>query len=180
MSGPFPDGSLVLLVGPPASGKSTLAAMLVDAGVVDPGGVLSTDAHREALTGHAADSSADRRMWVLLRRELLERMAAGRTTVVDATNAFPRRRARHIRVAEQHGRPVVAVRFHVGVDELLARDAARSRHVHAAAIVGMAEQLAATRDEDLLAEGVARVVDADHLRAEVEELTEGRQPGSGP
>lgn len=178
MSGAFPDGSLVLLVGPPASGKSTLAAMLVDAGVVDRDGVLSTDAYREALTGDAADTSADRRMWVQLRRDLLVRMAAGRTTVVDATNLFPRRRARHIRVARQHGRPVVAVRFDVGVDELLARNAARSRQVHAAAVVGMAEQAAAMRDDDLLAEGVATIVEAERLRAVLEEQGEDRNPGA--
>lgn len=173
--GPFPDGSLVLLVGPPASGKSTLAASLIDAGIVEPGDVLSSDAYRQALTGDARPSESDRRMWVQLRRDLVERMAAGRTTVVDATNVFPRRRARHIRVAQAHGRPVVAVRFHVDVDDLLGRNAARSRQVHAAAIVDLAAQDRATSDDDLLAEGVEAVIDADRLRIQLEDRTAGRQ-----
>lgn len=167
MTSPFPDGSLVLLVGPPAAGKSTLAAELVTAGVVEAADVLSSDAYRQALTGDARDTSADRRMWVQLRRDLLERMAAGRTTVVDATNVFARRRARHIRAARAHGRPVVAVRFHVQLDELLARNAARDRRVHDAAVVDMAQQASTVRDDDLAAEGVSAVVDADQLRREL-------------
>lgn len=169
MTGPFPDGSLVLLMGPPAVGKSTLASELVSAGIVGAEDVLSSDAYREALTGDERDTSSDRRMWVQLRRDLLDRMAAGRTTVVDATNVFPRRRARHIRAAKAHGRPVVAVRFHVDVDELLARNAGRTRQVHAAAIVGMAEQASAVPDDALLAEGIAQVIDAERLRRDLAE-----------
>lgn len=169
MTDPFPDGSLVLLVGPPASGKSTLASELVSAGIVDAEDVLSSDAYRKALAGDETDTSSDRRMWVQLRRDLLERMAAGRTTVVDATNVFPRRRARHIRVAKAHGRPVVAVRFHVDVDDLLARNAGRDRQVHAEAIVGMAEQASAVPDDALLAEGIAEVIDAERLRRDLAE-----------
>lgn len=163
---PFPEGSLVLLVGPPAAGKSTFAAVLVAAGLVDADDVLSSDAYREALTGDARDTRADRRMWVQLRRDLIGRMAAGRTTVVDATNLFPRRRARHIRVARVHGRPVVAVRFDVGLGDLLDRNTTRDRQVHASAIAAMAEQADATTDEDLLVEGVTAVVDAERIRRE--------------
>jgi predicted kinase len=168
VTGLFPDRSLVLLVGPPAAGKSTLAAELIAAGVVDAGDVLSSDAYRQALTGDERDTSLDRRMWVQLRRDLIERMAAGRTTIVDATNVFPRRRARHIRVAKAHDRPVVAVRFHVRTDELLARNEERRRQVHDAAIVEMAEQADTTGDDDLLAEGVSEVIDAERVRRHLE------------
>lgn len=160
----LPGASLVLLIGPPASGKSTFATGLVAAGVVQPEDVLSSDAYREARTGDPRPSGDDRRMWVQLRRDLLERMAAGRTTVVDATNVHPRRRARHIRVARSHRRAVVAVRFAVDVDELLARNAARARRVHDAAVVEMAAQATATSDEELLAEGVDVVLTAEALR----------------
>ena len=48
-------GALVLLVGPPAAGKSTLAVSLVAAGEVHPDDVLSTDTYREVPTGDALD-----------------------------------------------------------------------------------------------------------------------------
>lgn len=163
MSLPNAEG-LVLLVGPPAAGKSTFAAGLVAAGSVEPQDVLSSDAYREALTGDASDTSADRRVWVLLRRDLEERMAAGRTTVVDATNVFPRRRGRHIRVAKAHGRPVTAVVFDVPLDELLRRNAARPSPVPAGGVVFVAQSMPMTADPDtLVGEGVDHVVAADDL-----------------
>lgn len=159
---------MVLLVGPPASGKSTLAAAFVAAGWVEPDDVLSSDRYREALTGDASDTSADRRMWVQLRQDLVERMAAGATTVVDATNLFERRRARHIRVAKEHGRPVIAVRFDVPLGELVARNAARARVVPAGALAGMAGEMASSiHDDVLVAEGVDDVVTADAVLLEL-------------
>ena len=160
-----PAGSLVLLVGPPASGKSTLAAALVAAGEVAAEDVLSTDAYREAVTGDPGDTSHDRKVWARLRQDLLGRMVAGRTTVIDATNLFPRRRARHIGVARQHGRPVVAIRFDVAIPELLARNEARTRVVKPGAVVGMAVHMRREVDVEVLGgEGVDTVLDADQVR----------------
>ena len=126
---PFPRGSLVLLVGPPAAGKSTLAAALVAVGLVDARDVLAADRYRARLTGDAADLRADRRVWPLLRLALRERLALGHTTVVDATNVHAAKRGRHLRVAQGFGRsvslrfavqqivpPAVTVRFGVDVD----------------------------------------------------------------
>ena len=161
----FPAGSLVLLVGPPASGKSTLAAALVAAGKVAAEDVLSADAYREAVMGDAGDTSRDRKVWARLRQELDRRMVAGRTTVVDATKLFPRRRARHISVARQHGRPVVVIRFDVAIPELLARNEARARVVKPGAVVKMAVHMRREVDsETLLAEGVDTVLDAEQVR----------------
>lgn len=157
----MPEGALVLLVGPPASGKSTYAAALVAAGVVAPGDVLSSDDVRAELTGSAEDIARDRAVFVRLRRDLSERLAAGRTTVVDATNLWPRKRARHVRVAREHGRPVVAVLFEVPVGELLARNAARERSVPVPAVLGMARQMRENVTEDALrAEGADVVLRA--------------------
>ena len=160
----LPLGALVLLVGPPAAGKSTLAAALVAAGEVAAGDVLSTDTYREVLTGDALELRQDRKVWAHVREQLTERMAAGRTTVVDATNLFPRRRARHIAVAREHGRQVVAIRFEVPAAELLARNETRERRLRPNVVVTMAVEMDQHADlETLQAEDVDLVLDADEV-----------------
>jgi predicted kinase len=161
----FPAGSLVLLVGAPAAGKSTLAAALVDAGEVAAGDVLSTDTYREVMAGSALVLTQDRKVWAEVRRELEARMAAGRTTIIDATNLFARRRARHIRVARGHGRPVVAIRFEEPVVALLDRNEARERTLQPNVVITMAVDMEREgTSEALAAEGVDHVLDADEVR----------------
>jgi len=161
----LPAGALVLLVGPPAAGKTTLAAALVAAREVAAEDVLSTDTYREALTGDALDLTSDRKVWVQVRERLVEKMAAGRTTVVDATNLFARRRARHVRVAREHGRPVVAIRFDVAAAELLERNETRRWVVRPNVVVTMAVEMEEHGGADALATEVDLVLDAgDVLR----------------
>lgn len=162
---PFPPGALVLLVGPPASGKSTFAAALVVAGLVDARDVLVADRYRSHLTGDPRDLSADRRVWPLLRLALRERLALGHTTVVDATNVHAAKRGRHIRVAHGLGCPVVAVRFDVPITDLLDRNRGRARVVPERPLRELAEAAVALTDEALLAEGVDEVVDAGEVLA---------------
>ncbi len=164
----LPPRSLVLLVGPPAAGKTTLAAALVAAGEVRAEDVVGTDPVRESLLGDALDVRHEGRVFAEVRRRLDERLAAGRTTVVDATNLWPRRRARHLRVARAHGRPVVAIRFDVPLDVLVERNAARERRVPVGGLVTMARQLRdAVPPETLRAEGVDVVLDAAEVYARV-------------
>lgn len=160
----LPSGALVLLVGPPAAGKSTLAAALVAAGEVDADDVLSTDTYREVLTGDALDLTSDRKVWVQVRERLVEKMAAGRTTVVDATNLFARRRARHILVAREYGRPVIAVRFEVPAAELLERNETRKWVVRPNIVITMAVEMEEHGGVDALAVEVDVVLDADDVK----------------
>ena len=154
----------MLLVGAPAAGKSTVAAALVAAGEVDADDVLSTDTYREVLTGDALDLTSDREVWVQVRERLVEKMAAGRTTFVDATNLFPRRRARHITVAREYGRPVVAIRFEVPAVELLERNEKRDRVLAENVVVTMAVEMDEHAGADALAAEVDLVLDAEDLR----------------
>jgi len=160
----FPEGSLVVLVGAPGAGKSTLAAALVAAGVVAAEDVLSTDVYREQLSGDALDLTQDRKVWNQVREQLDERMAAGRTTVIDATNIIARRRARHIRIAREHGRPVVAVRFAVDAAELIRRNETRTRVVRPNVVVTLAVGMEEASAEVLAAEDIDLVLDADEVR----------------
>jgi predicted kinase len=163
----LPSGALVVLVGAPAAGKSTLAAALVAAGEVEADDVLSTDTYREVLTGDALDLTSDRKVWVQVRERLDEKMAAGRTTVVDATNLFARRRARHIRVARDHGRPVVAIRFDVPAAELLERNENRPWVVRPNVVVTMAVEMEEHGGPETLAAEVDLVLDAEEVRRRI-------------
>ncbi len=79
-----------LLIGPPASGKTTLAhrlAPLLHGPQGEPGLVLSTDGIRAELFGDAAVQGP----WPEVRDRLLQRLhgsiAAGTPVIIDATHA---------------------------------------------------------------------------------------------
>lgn len=157
----LPGGSLVLLVGPPAAGKSTLATALVAAGEVAADDVLSIDTRRSDAGGRGRDPA----MWERVRHELDERMAAGRTTVIDATNINPARRALHLAVAQAHGRPVVAIRFEVDAAELVERNAGRKAAVPQATVITLAVEMDELADVSTLrTDGVDLVLDAEDVR----------------
>ena len=162
----FPEGSLVLLVGPPASGKSTLTRALVASGEVSRHAVVCADDYRELITGSSGDLGHERRIFRVIRMTLHERLAQHATVVVDSTNLSPSRRRKHMAVAAEYDRPVVAVRFDVPVKELLARNVNRRRQVPPGAIVVMARQMASGATAAHLAdEGFDAVYDADEVYA---------------
>jgi predicted kinase len=73
-----------LLIGPPASGKTTLAGLLAElTGAV----VLSTDVVRGDLFGDAAVQGPWRDIEVLLHQRIREAVASGIPVIVDATHA---------------------------------------------------------------------------------------------
>ncbi len=121
---PIPDPSLVLLVGAAGSGKSTFAARHFA-----PDEVLSSDAYRALVSGDEANQSVSRIAFSILDRELERRMRAGLLTVVDATNADRRHRARLMVRAEAAGVPAVAIVLALPASVVLARNAARARRV---------------------------------------------------
>jgi predicted kinase len=97
---------------------------------------------------------------------LHERLRQGATVVLDTTNLSPKRRSRHMAVAREYGRPVVAVRFDVPVKELLARNHRRRRQVPPGSIVLMSRRLGSDATAaHLLAEGCVAVHDADAVFA---------------
>ncbi len=79
-----------LLIGPPASGKTTLAgalAPLLSAPGEPPAVVLSTDAIRAEVFGDAAVQGPWSAIEQLLHQRIREAVAAGRPVIVDATHA---------------------------------------------------------------------------------------------
>lgn len=150
----LPDPCLVVLVGAAGSGKSTLARRLVPTDAV-----LSSDAHRALVSGDETDQGATRTAFAILHRRLAARLAAGLTTLVDATNVTSYARRALVRRARDHGLPAVAIVLDLPEAEVLARNATRpGRIVPEAAVRRQLDDLARSLRRDALSpEGFAAV-----------------------
>lgn len=93
-----------MLVGAAGSGKSTFAARHFA-----PDDVVSSDEYRRMLTGDPADQRASGLAFRRLHDDLAVRLAAGRLTVVDATNVTPHARRVLLGRADDAGVPTVAI-----------------------------------------------------------------------
>ena len=136
-----PDPSLVLLVGAAGSGKSTLASRLFAADEI-----LSSDGLRAVVKGDEADQTATRIAFRILHRTLDRRLAAGRLSVIDATNALPAHRAPLLRRAHALGLPVVAIVLDLPADIVHTQNAGRARVVDRAVVDRHLDAVRATID----------------------------------
>jgi protein phosphatase len=149
----LPEPSLVVLVGAAGAGKSTLAARLFP-----PDAILSSDALRARISGDEADQRATRTAFAILDRQLDARLAAGRTTVVDATSVTPFARRGLLRRAAAHGVPAIALVLDLEPALVLARNAKRpGRVVPEPAVRRQLAELAASLRDGLEVEGFAAV-----------------------
>jgi protein phosphatase len=100
----LPEPALVVLIGAAGSGKSTFARR-----AFAPDEILSSDALRGLIAGDEADQGATNAAFGLLHRRLVQRLRAGLTTVVDATNAERHARRALLRRAAAAAVPAVAI-----------------------------------------------------------------------
>jgi protein phosphatase len=115
-----PELSLVVLVGVSGSGKSTFAAAHFR-----PTEVISSDFCRGLIADDENDQSATPQAFELLHYIAGKRLAAGRLTVVDATNVQPAARSELVALAREHD--VLAVAIVLDVPEQLCRARNASR-----------------------------------------------------
>src|SRR5512140_3456854 len=114
---------IVVMVGLPASGKSTYLQQIGTAG-------LSSDAIRKTLADDETDQTIHDRVFQTLRYLLRQRLALRRpVTYIDATNLTPAERSPYIGIGKSYGCEVEAVYFDAPVDVCLARNAGRTRIV---------------------------------------------------
>ncbi|MFE2347860.1 AAA family ATPase [Kitasatospora cineracea] len=161
---------LVVLVGPPAAGKTSFVRELVAGGRIDAGAVVSSDEIRAELFGSApggADSdAADARIFEERDRRIAARLAAGNSAVAESTNVTPQARARLLDLAGRFGVPVTVLRFDPEVADLLRQYTERGRTDLTAADV-RAYAAVMSRDagaDRLRAEGAAAVHDVPGRR----------------
>ena len=101
----IPQLSLVLLIGVSGAGKSTFGRKHFR-----PTEVISSDFCRGLVADDENDQAATPQAFQLLRYIVGLRLAAGRLTVVDATNVEPEARRALLAVAKEHDVPVVSDR----------------------------------------------------------------------
>ncbi|GLW56097.1 ATP-binding protein [Kitasatospora phosalacinea] len=159
---------LVVLVGPPASGKTSFVRALIGSGRIDAEAVVSSDEIRAELFGAPPDAAesgtaesdaaesdaADGLVFAERDRRIAARLATGHSTLAESTNVTSEARARLIALAGRFHAPVTVLRFDPGLTDLLQQHAERNRTDLTAA------------DVRAYAAVMARDAGADRLRAE--------------
>src|SRR5579871_4130871 len=102
----IPELSLVVLIGPSGSGKSTFARAHFQ-----PTETLSSDACRALVSDDENNQEATHDAFEVLHFIAAKRLAAGRLTVVDATNVQPEARRPLVELARRYHCLPVAIVF---------------------------------------------------------------------
>jgi predicted kinase len=150
----LPEPSLVVLVGAAGAGKTTFAARHFARDEV-----LSSDAIRGRISGDEADQTVTTAAFAVLHRALAARLAAGRTTVVDATSVTTFARRGLVERAAGARVPAIAIVLDLPPGIVLARNEARAgRTVPETAVHRQLRELRRSMRRGLAGEGFARVV----------------------
>ncbi|HEV3440528.1 MAG TPA: polynucleotide kinase-phosphatase [Gemmata sp.] len=120
MTIPIPEFALVLLIGPSGCGKSTFARRHFK-----PTEVLSSDFFRAILADDDTDQTVSADAFELLHLVCAKRLAAGRLTVIDATNVRRESRKPFVEMARKYHVQLTAVAFNFPADFCHARNQQR-------------------------------------------------------
>jgi protein phosphatase len=126
----IPEMALVVLVGVSGSGKSTFAGRHFE-----PFEVLSSDFCRGLVSGDENDQAATRDAFDVLHYIAGKRLAAGRLTVVDATNVQPEGRKQLVELARAHDVLPVAIVLDLRADVCAARNTTRPQRNFGAHVI---------------------------------------------
>lgn len=117
----IPDPSLVVLIGPAGSGKSTFAARHFR-----PTEVISSDDCRALVSDDENNQAATPAAFRIVHAIARERLRAGRLAVVDATNVQPESRKPLVAMARKRNVPVLAIVFNLPEELCVQRNWNRS------------------------------------------------------
>lgn len=155
----IPNPSLVVLVGPAGSGKSTFAARHFPATAI-----VSSDRCRAMLADDERSLAVSREAFDLFYSIIERRLRLRRLTVADSTALRRDARRTLLEIAQRHTVPVIAIVFAVDEERCYLHDTLRERRVGRAVIarqVGLLYESLKTID----AEGFEEVVVLDETQA---------------
>jgi F420-dependent oxidoreductase-like protein len=135
------EGSLIVLVGPPASGKSTWAARHFP-----PHEVVSSDALRAVVGTGAHDQRASKDAFDVLELVIERRLRRRLTTVVDTLGTDAKRRRRWLAAARRANVPCVAVVFDTEPTVCRTRNRDRDRQIPPRVMTSMLAAWPGVRD----------------------------------
>jgi protein phosphatase len=161
----IPALSLVALVGTTGSGKSTFAARNFL-----PTEVISSDVCRGLVADDENDQSASSDAFDVLNFITGKRLAAGRLTVIDATNVQPESRKKIVALAREHDVLPVAIVLDIAERVCAERNAARPDRDFGAHVLRRQRALLGRSLRGLQKEGF-RTVHVLRSPAEVDEAT---------
>ncbi len=117
---------LILMIGVPGSGKTTLARKIADKGFK----YINADSIREELYGNAAEQGDKEEVFALFFKRLDELMKDGTDVIIDNTNLNPKQRKPILDKAQQFGYSDVQLwLLDVPLDVCLQRNKMRERVV---------------------------------------------------
>jgi protein phosphatase len=166
----IPELSLVVLIGPSGSGKSTFAARHFKTTEV-----LSSDAFRALVSDDENDQAATKDAFDALHFVAGKRLAAGKLSVIDATNVQREARRPLVELARAHHVLPVAIVFDVPERLCMERNAARPDRDFGPHVVRQQRSQLKRSLRGLGREGFRRVF-VFHTPDEVESAEIGREP----
>lgn len=129
---------MILMIGVPGSGKTTLAKKIAEKGFH----YINADGIREELYGNAAEQGDREEVFNIFFQRLEELMTVGTDVIIDNTNLNPKQRKPILERAEQFGyKDVQLWLLDVPLDVCLARNKSRERVVPEDIIANMFNEL---------------------------------------
>jgi predicted kinase len=125
------EKALIILVGPPGSGKSTWGKKFAEDNKIE---YVSTDAIRAEIGSGEADQSVSAAAFGMARHRVIKSLSSGKSVMIDATNVTRKARKDWIKIGKDLRAYIIAVAFEVSRDTLIKRDSERSRVVGAEVI----------------------------------------------
>jgi polynucleotide kinase-phosphatase len=177
----LPELSFVVLIGPSGCGKSTFARRHFKATEI-----LSSDVYRGLVSDDENDQAATEDAFDALYYVARKRLAAGRLTVLDATNVQPESRKRAVAVAREYHMLPVAIVFDLPERVCHERNAVRPDRQFGPHVVRTQRQQMHRGMRDLQREGFRQVYrlntveDLDAATVVREPLWNNRKSDTGP